>query len=44
MSRPPACSDTEFRRFVDPYRARCLWFLREDYYPRTLAEREDVVR
>ncbi|MCX7013984.1 MAG: hypothetical protein NTW86_15765 [Candidatus Sumerlaeota bacterium] len=20
---------------VDEYRARCLWFLREDYYPRT---------
>ena len=23
---------------VDEYRARCLWFLREDYYPRTPAE------
>ena len=23
---------------VDEYRARCLWFLREDYYPRTTAE------
>ena len=23
---------------VDEYRARCLWFLREDYYPQTLAE------
>ena len=44
MSRPPACSDTEFRRFVDQYRARCLWFLREDYYPRTPAEREEVLR
>jgi hypothetical protein len=44
MSRPPACSDTEFRRFVDEYRARCLWFLREDYYPRTLVERENVLR
>ncbi len=44
MSRPSACSDTEFRRFVDQYRARCLWFLREDYYPRTLAQREDVLR
>ena len=23
---------------VDEYRAQCLWFLREDYYPQTLAE------
>ena len=23
---------------VDDYRASCLWFLREDYYPQTLAE------
>ena len=23
---------------VDEYRARCLWFLREDYYPATPAE------
>jgi len=23
---------------VDEYRARCLWFLREDYYPQTPAE------
>ena len=44
MSRPSASSDTEFRRFVDQYRARCLWFLREDYYPQTLAEREEVLR
>jgi len=28
-------------RLVDEYRARCLWFLREDYYPRSL---EDVLR
>ena len=26
------------RALVDEYRARCLWFLREDYYPRTPAE------
>jgi hypothetical protein len=44
MSWPSACSDTEFRRFVDQYRARCLWFLREDYYPRTPAERQEVLR
>ena len=23
---------------VDEYRTRCLWFLREDYYPRTPAD------
>jgi hypothetical protein len=23
---------------VDEYRAQCLWFLREDYYPQTPAE------
>jgi hypothetical protein len=23
---------------VDEYRARCLWFLREDFYPRTQSE------
>jgi hypothetical protein len=26
-------------RLVDEYRVRCLWFLREDYYPATLEER-----
>jgi len=26
-------------RLVDEYRARCLWFLRSDYYPRTLDDR-----
>jgi hypothetical protein len=44
MSRPSACSDAELRRFIDQYRAQCLWFLREDYYPRTLTEREEVLR
>ena len=23
---------------VDEYRTRCLWFLREDYYPKTTEE------
>jgi hypothetical protein len=23
---------------VDEYRTRCLWFLREDYYPESLAD------
>ena len=26
------------RALVDEYRGRCLWFLREDYYPQTPAE------
>ncbi len=29
------------RRLVDEYRVRCLWFLREGYYPETT---EDAVR
>jgi len=28
---------------IDDYRARCLWFLREDYYPESPAERERVL-
>ena len=31
----------EVRRLVDSYRSRCLWFLREDYYPRS---REEILR
>jgi len=26
------------RRLVDEYRVRCLWFLREGYYPETTEE------
>jgi hypothetical protein len=29
--------------FVDEQRARCLWFLRADYYPATLEERLSVL-
>lgn len=36
-------SDAELRRLVDDYRARCLWFLREDYYPVTPEARERVL-
>jgi hypothetical protein len=36
-------ADTELRRLVDDYRARCLWFLREDYYPATPEERTRVL-
>lgn len=39
----PGSLEEEFRRLVDDYRARCLWFLREDYYPETPAERERVL-
>jgi hypothetical protein len=28
---------------VDDYRDRCLWFLRGDFYPRTLEERLRVL-
>ncbi len=30
-------------RLVDEYRVRCLWFLRGDFYPSTLAERLRVL-
>jgi hypothetical protein len=31
------------RRLVDEYRVRCLWFLREGYYPETRAEATRVL-
>ena len=36
--------DAEFRRLIDDYRSRCLWFLREDYYPETAAARRRVLQ
>jgi hypothetical protein len=33
----------EVDALVDEYRARCLWFLRADYYPRSLEERLKVL-
>ena len=33
----PAVSQP-LRALVDAYRARCLWFLRPDYYPSTAGE------
>ncbi len=30
-------------RLVEEYRTRCLWFLRPDYYPRSLPERLRVL-
>ncbi len=32
---------TRINELVDAYRVRCLWFLREDYYPETV---EDALR
>jgi hypothetical protein len=32
------------RVLVDEYRATCLWFLREDYYPTSASECEAVLR
>ena len=37
-------SDDRVRNLVDDYRARCLWFLREDFYPTTAAECDRVLR
>lgn len=31
-------------RLVDEYRDRCLWFLREDYYPITLEQQLRTLR
>ena len=31
-------SDESLRALIDQYRARCLWFLREGYYPATTDE------
>lgn len=28
----------DVRTLVDEYRGQCFWFLRQDYYPTTLAE------
>jgi hypothetical protein len=33
--------DEALKRLVDDYRGRCLWFVREGYYPET---REEVLR
>ncbi|NQW05309.1 MAG: hypothetical protein HQ485_14985 [Acidobacteria bacterium] len=33
-----------FRQFVDQHRAQCLWFLKADYYPETVADRMAVLR
>ena len=30
-------------RLIDEYRDRCLWFMRQDYYPSTPEEQERVL-
>jgi hypothetical protein len=40
---PMVPPEADLRRLVDEYRSRCLWFLREDYYPSTPSERERVL-
>jgi hypothetical protein len=39
MAIQPQDIEREVNRLVDEYRARCLWFLRADYYPATDADR-----
>jgi len=43
MSSPSTAVHTELRALVDDYRDRCLWFLRRDYYPTTIAETQRVL-
>ncbi|MGH7332982.1 MAG: hypothetical protein ACREKS_09610 [Candidatus Rokuibacteriota bacterium] len=43
MSDRRDCVGREVDRLVDDYRARCLWFLREDYYPSTDEQRIQVL-
>lgn len=37
-------NEASLRQFIDEHRSRCLWFLREDYYPATAAQRREVLR
>jgi hypothetical protein len=36
-------TEAALRELVDEYRGRCLWFLRRDYYPATVAEARRVL-
>jgi hypothetical protein len=38
MNEYGAAEMEQVNALVDEYRARCLWFLREDYYPQTAVE------
>ena len=35
--------DEALRALIDDYRTRCLWFLRQDYYPETAAQQQRVL-
>ncbi len=41
-SLPPDIGDA-LHALVDDYRDRCLWFLRRDFYPTTVAEARHVL-
>ncbi len=43
MGLPSPDAHTALRAVVDAYRDRCLWFLRPDYYPTTIAETQRVL-
>jgi len=38
MSPDVKTIEEDLRNLVDEYRGQCLWYLREDYYPRTRGE------
>jgi hypothetical protein len=41
MSTLPGDISSRVNELMDVYRVRCLWFLRQDYYPETV---EDALR
>jgi hypothetical protein len=43
MSPLPDATEAILRALVDANRARCLWFLKTDYYPATDAGRKRVL-
>jgi hypothetical protein len=43
MDSPSPDAHAALRALVDEYRDRCLWFLRPDYYPPTIAEAQRVL-
>ena len=43
MSHDAVTTMSSVHALVDEYRTRCLWFLREDYYPQTPAEATRVL-
>jgi hypothetical protein len=39
----PEALQQSLRQLIDEYRARCLWFVRADYYPQSVAEQLRVL-